>query len=88
VWPPRGGVVVQVFAGNPAQGGALLAEQVIGVPVEAMSSVSVPVNVPDFPRGRRITMWAAVDPGNAIEECNEGDNLDEADNAILCQDLR
>jgi hypothetical protein len=82
------GVVVQLFAGNPAQGGTLLVERQLDTALLPMSSLALDIDVPSFPRNRQITIWGAIDPNGVIAECNEGDNTDPADNAVVCQDLR
>jgi hypothetical protein len=53
-----------------------------------MSSLALDIDVASFPRNRQISIWGAIDPNGTIAECNEGDNTDPADNAVICQDLR
>lgn len=77
--------VIQLFAGNPAQGGQLLTQHVLDAPLGPGQSAELSLQVPGFPENRDVTLWAFVDPANAIEECNEADNTDPADNSILCQ---
>jgi hypothetical protein len=77
-------VVVHLFGGNPAQGGSRLAEHVLVEPIAPGASVAVDLAVPNFPENRDVTVWAFVDPGNTVEECNEADNIDAADNSIEC----
>jgi hypothetical protein len=83
-----GGALVQLFAGDPAQGGTLLAERLIDVPIDPMSSLPIDIEIPGFPRNRQITIYGVIDPLSSIAECNEGDNSDPADNPVFCQDLR
>ncbi len=82
------GALLQLFAGDPTQGGSLLYEQRLDMPVPPLSALSLDVVVPGFPRNREITVFGAIDPNGEIPECNEGDNTDPADNAVRCQDLR
>ena len=82
------GAVIQLFAGNPAQGGTLLAEQRLDAPLGPLSSLNLDISVAGFPRNREITIWGAIDPDGVIAECNEGDNTDPADAAVRCEDLR
>src|SRR5690606_11263383 len=72
--------VIQLFAGNPAQGGQLLTQHVLDAPLGPGQSAELSLQVPGFPENRDVTLWAFVDPANAIEECNEADNTDPADN--------
>jgi hypothetical protein len=79
------GVVVSVYAGNPTQGGAKLIDVALDAPLEAQGEVQLAIEVDDFPVSSEVTLWGTVDPANTIEECNEADNSDPADNAIICR---
>ena len=37
-----------------------------------------------FPKGVSVLIYAVVDPDNAIAECNDGNNTDDADNKVIC----
>jgi hypothetical protein len=80
-------VVVHLYAGNPAQGGTRMGEAVLAEPLGPGASVTVSVQAPNFPKNRAITIWGFVDPGDAIEECNEADNTDPADNDVECREV-
>jgi subtilase family serine protease len=78
-------VVVQIFAGNPAAGGTLVAEVTLDKPLGAGKETTLDVQVPEFPVNRKITLWGWVDPNGVIDECNESDNTDPADNPVECR---
>jgi hypothetical protein len=78
------GVVVRLYAGEPAQGGAQMAEITLGETIEPMSELSVQIEIPNLPDNREITLWGWVDPLNAVDECDESDNSDPAENSIEC----
>jgi hypothetical protein len=48
-----------------------------------MSHTNV-ASIPMFPQNQLILIYAIVDPDNAIEECNDGNNKDAADDKIIC----
>lgn len=79
------GVSIQIFAGDPARGGTLLAEVELDEPLPAGEETTLEVEIPKFPSNRSITLWGWVDPDARIDECNEGNNTDPAENAIECR---
>ncbi|HVJ19759.1 MAG TPA: FG-GAP-like repeat-containing protein, partial [Polyangiaceae bacterium] len=68
-------VLVYVYAGDPAQGGTLLGETTIAGPIGAGDSAEATIELDTL--NLDVTIWAVVDPLNAIVECNDGNNLDE-----------
>lgn len=81
------GVVVHLYAGNPVQGGTRMATHVLDETIAPGASVSLVLDAADFPQNREVTIWGFVDPEGAIAECNEADNIEEADNAIICHEV-
>ncbi|MCA9621855.1 MAG: hypothetical protein KC731_22680, partial [Myxococcales bacterium] len=77
-------VVVRYYSGNPAQGGMALHDELLQSPVPAGGQVSFDAVIPSFPQGLQITVWAVVDPDDAIAECNDGNNADAADAPVQC----
>lgn len=77
------GVVVRFYAGDPERGGTPLGEVDLGT-VAAGETVPVDLEIDDFPQGRRVVIYAVVDPDGRIEECSDGDNSVGADAAIAC----
>ncbi len=78
-------VVVRYYAGDPFQGGTALHDEIVAGPVVAAGgTVSFDVSLPNFPPNTSVLIWGIVDPDNAIEECNDGNNADSADDTILC----
>ncbi len=77
-------IVIQLYAGNPAQGGTALAEHVLEDPLEPGSSLSMTLEAPNFPENRNVTIWGFIDPNDEVDECNEADNTEPADNPVEC----
>lgn len=69
-------VVVRVYAGDPSQGGTLLGEATIAGPIGPGDSEELTIELDD-PLALNVTIWAVVDPLNAIVECNDGNNSDQ-----------
>jgi hypothetical protein len=78
------GVVVEIYFGDPSAGGTPQTRVTIDEPIPPGGSVTVTVMVENFPVNRPIRLWGVVDPDNAVTECNEADNIDPADNDIVC----
>ncbi len=76
-------VVVRYYAGDPGQGGSVLHDEVFAA-IPAGGMVSSDVSLSNFPNGVSVTIFAVVDPDNAIAECNDGNNEDAADAEISC----
>jgi hypothetical protein len=68
-------VLVRIYAGDPARGGTLLVERTLDDPVEPGERRTVMLELE--PLSLDITVWAVVDPLNAVSECNDGNNRDE-----------
>jgi hypothetical protein len=81
---PASNITVRYYAGDPNQGGATLHTAVVPGPIPKGGSVTVAVSIPMFPQTLPILIYAVVDPDNAIEECNDGNNKDAADDKIIC----
>jgi hypothetical protein len=79
------GVVVEIYFGDPSAGGTPVTRVTIDEPIPPGGSVMITPMVEMFPLEREILLWGVVDPDNTITECNEADNIDPADNAIMCR---
>jgi len=77
-------VVIRFYAGDPRRGGSRLDQVTVEGPIEPGQSVPINFRTERFPGGRLLTVYAIVDPDNAIEECREDDNLARSENAIEC----
>lgn len=77
---PASNITVRYYAGDPNQGGTALHD----VLVAAGGQHSFDETIPSFPQGVTIRIWGAVDPDNVIEECNDGNNRDDADSTVQC----
>jgi hypothetical protein len=67
-------VVVRVYAGDPTSGGRVLAEETID---ELDAGASESLSLDGGSQDRNVTIWAVVDPDDAIEECNDANNVVE-----------
>ncbi len=76
-------VAVRLFAGDPAAGGIPLATVTMSGSIAAGSSATETFSLSNLPT-REIRLFGVVDPDNAIAECNDGNNGDEADDPIDC----
>jgi hypothetical protein len=76
-------VLVRYYAGDPGQGGNPVHDEIFAS-IPASSSVSQDVELAAFPNSGSVTIFAVVDPDDAIAECNDGNNEDSADAPIIC----
>jgi hypothetical protein len=78
-------VVVRFYSGDPNQGGTPLQEFTIAGPIPAGGSATLSETLTAF-NGSALnaTIFAIVDPDNAIEECNDGNNKDAGDQTVSC----
>jgi subtilase family serine protease len=78
-------VVVRFYSGDPNQGGTPLQEFTIAGPIPAGGSATLSETLTSF-NGSALnaTIFAIVDPDNAIEECNDGNNKDAGDQTVSC----
>lgn len=76
-------VLVRYYAGDPGQGGNPVHDEIFAS-IPASGSVSQDVALTAFPNSGSVTIFAVVDPDNAIAECNDGNNEDSADAPITC----
>jgi hypothetical protein len=81
---PASDVVVRFYAGDPNQGGAQFHQEIVPGPIDPGASVMFTASLMNFPQNLSILVYAIVDPDNAIDECNDGNNKDAADNKIEC----
>ena len=67
-------VVVRVYAGDPSSGGKVLAEDTIDslAPGDSQS-----ITLDGGTQTHNVTIWAVVDPDDAILECNDANNVVE-----------
>lgn len=81
---PVSNVKVRYYAGDPAQGGTPLHEEIVPGPIEPGMSTSFTANLDSFPLYLSILIHGVVDPDNEIDECNDGNNGDAAENKVEC----
>lgn len=81
---PASNYVVRYYAGDPEAGGTVLHEVTRPGPLDPNAEDSFDQSIPGFPQNLEILVWGVVDPDNAIEECNDGNNKDDADNKVMC----
>jgi hypothetical protein len=55
------------------------------MPLAAGASRTLTIDVPGFPDGREIRIFAAVDPDNTVSECNDANNVGGATNLAICE---
>jgi hypothetical protein len=77
-------VVVRYFAGDPNAGGTPIEDVIISGPVPANGTYSEDVTLTQHPRETVFTLWAIVDPDDAIFECSEGNNTAQAPDTVYC----
>ncbi|MEO1172450.1 MAG: CARDB domain-containing protein, partial [Myxococcota bacterium] len=78
------GALVRLYAGDPNQGGTAIGEAVFPEDIAADGSVTVSIAPEDFPFCVSVQLFAAVDPENAITECNDGNNLRAQEGRLFC----
>jgi hypothetical protein len=69
-------VLVRLYAGDPSSGGTELGEVVVTDPIAPGGSVTVEFEL-NRPLTRNVTLWGVADPLDAIEECNDANNVDQ-----------
>ncbi|WP_437989751.1 CARDB domain-containing protein [Sorangium sp. So ce145] len=84
---PASDVRIRYYAGDPGQGGTALHEEVIPGPIAPGASESLTATIEKFPSNLSILIYAVVDPDEAIDECNDGNNKDAASDKILCPEI-
>ncbi|MCA9642932.1 MAG: hypothetical protein H6718_04630 [Polyangiaceae bacterium] len=77
-------VVVRYYAGDPSAGGTVIHELTRSGPIPAGGSDSFTATIPNFPKNANILIYGVVDPDNVIQECNDGNNRDDADERVRC----
>jgi hypothetical protein len=77
-------VVVRFYAGDPNQGGMPFHQAIVPGPIDPGMSATFTASLMNFPQNLSILVYAIVDPDNAIDECNDGNNKDDADNKLEC----
>ncbi len=81
---PASNIVVRYYAGDPNAGGTVVHEEVIAGPLNPGENVMLNPSISNFPPGLLVLLYAVVDPGNTIAECNDGNNKDAAENKVIC----
>ena len=76
--------VVRYYAGDPEAGGNMLHEVTRPGPLNPGEDDTFTESIANFPQNLEILVYGWVDPDNVIEECNDGNNKDDADNKVLC----
>lgn len=84
--PAPAGTVVRVFAGDPNQGGTPIDEFTLPAALPAGALVTRNVTPTPFPQCRPVRIFVVVDPDNAVEECNDGNNQRSATRVTTCCD--
>ncbi|MCP4602545.1 MAG: hypothetical protein GY847_18850 [Proteobacteria bacterium] len=84
---PASNIVVRYWAGDPHQGGTVLHETTKPGPIPAGGSETFMESIPNFPKYTPILIYGWVDPDNLIQECNDGNNIDKADNKVECGEV-
>ncbi len=84
--PAPAGTVVRLYAGDPDQGGTALQDIVLSTALPPGASVTLNTTPAPFPQCRPIRIFAVVDPENAVEECNDGNNQRSASTTTTCCD--
>ncbi|MGK4003320.1 CARDB domain-containing protein [Sorangium sp. So ce1036] len=82
---PASNVRVRYYAGDPAQGGKVLHEEVIPGPIAPGASASVTAAIKSFPWNLSILIHGVVDPDSEIDECNDGNNRNAAPDKVRCE---
>jgi len=73
---PAEDVLVRVYAGDPSQGGQVLAEETVPGPLEPGQSESF--TIPFDALNRDVTLHVVADPLEAVSECNDANNVDSS----------
>jgi hypothetical protein len=82
---PASDVVVRFYSGDPNQGGLPIQDFVIPGPIPAGGSAMLSETLTQFSGSAlNVTVYAIVDPDDAIDECNDGNNKDAGDQAVSC----
>jgi hypothetical protein len=76
--------LVRFYAGDPAQGGTLLHEEMLSGPLAAGADTTFSAMLGTLPGRGAVTIFAIVDPERQIEECNEANNRDSAPANFNC----
>ena len=84
---PASNYVVRYYAGDPNAGGNILREVTRPGPLGPNETDSFTETLDTFPQNLSILIYGVVDPDNAIEECNDGNNQDAADNKVGCSGI-
>lgn len=79
------GAVVRFFAGNPNQGGTPIGEREISAAIPAgAENLTVTFQPMSFEFCTAVKVFAVVDPDNAVNECNDGNNLGAQSGSSFC----
>jgi hypothetical protein len=77
-------VVVRYYAGDPAQGGTPLHDEMVPAAIEANGEATFTVTLESLPDRGAIKIFATVDPDKAVEECDEANNRDSDNTEVAC----
>jgi hypothetical protein len=77
-------VTIHYYAGDPAQGGTYIHEEVVTGPIDPGDSVNFVAVLDNFPKNLHILVYGIADPDDEIEECNNANNKDPADDTLYC----
>ena len=81
---PASSYVVRYYAGDPEAGGNVIHEVTRPGPLGPNEEDTFTEAITTFPQNLEILVWGVVDPDNEIEECNDGNNKDDADSKVVC----
>ena len=77
-------ITIRYYAGDPSRGGTALSEEIVAGPIAPGAEYELTASMSSFPTDRDIVIYAVVDPDKLIDECNEGNNRDNASNTFRC----
>jgi hypothetical protein len=81
---PASNYVVRYYAGDPQAGGNVLHEVLRPGPLAPLGEDTFTEAISSFPQNLEILIYGVVDPDNAVEECNDANNKDDANNKVIC----
>ena len=76
--------VVRFYAGDPNQGGTVVHEELVPGPLDPGQTIMLTPKMSNFPPNLLVLIYAVVDPQNTVQECNDGNNKDEANGKVVC----
>jgi hypothetical protein len=81
---PASNVVVRYYAGDPAQGGTVLHDELLPAVIEPNGESAFTVTLESLPDRGAIKIFATVDPDKTVDECDEANNRDSDATEAQC----